>query len=75
MGDHGRRLAIRRFRANVLPERFRDRVFHVRMPQSVTTFLVDGTVACWGDGAHGQLELLGQRQLGNGWVYLHYRFR
>ena len=32
-------------RANVLPERFRDRVFHVRMPQSVTTFLVDGSVA------------------------------
>ena len=32
-------------RADVLPERFRDRVFHVRMPQSVTTFLVDGAVA------------------------------
>jgi hypothetical protein len=32
-------------RARVLPERFRDRVFHVRMPQSVTTFLVDGAVA------------------------------
>jgi hypothetical protein len=32
-------------RAIVLPERFRDRVFHVRMPQSVTTFLVDGAVA------------------------------
>ena len=32
-------------RANVLPERVRDRVFSVRMPQSVTTFLVDGSVA------------------------------
>jgi winged helix DNA-binding protein len=32
-------------RANVLPEALRDRVFHVRMPQSVTTFLVDGRVA------------------------------
>jgi hypothetical protein len=32
-------------RAEVLPERFRDRVFNVRMPQSVTTFLVDGAVA------------------------------
>jgi DNA glycosylase AlkZ-like len=32
-------------RAEVLPERFRDRVFHVRMPQSVTTFLVEGAVA------------------------------
>jgi Winged helix DNA-binding domain len=31
--------------ADVLPERFRDRVFGVRMPQSVTTFLVDGAVA------------------------------
>ena len=32
-------------RADVLPGRFRERVFHVRMPQSVTTFLVDGSVA------------------------------
>jgi len=32
-------------RANVLPEHLRERVFHVRMPQSVTTFLVDGAVA------------------------------
>jgi winged helix DNA-binding protein len=32
-------------RAEVLPERHRERVFHVRMPQSVTTFLVDGAVA------------------------------
>jgi hypothetical protein len=32
-------------RAQVLPERHRERVFHVRMPQSVTTFLVDGAVA------------------------------
>ena len=29
----------------MLAERFRERVFHVRMPQSVTTFLVDGAVA------------------------------
>jgi hypothetical protein len=32
-------------RADVLPERHRDRVFHVRMPQSAPTFLVDGSVA------------------------------
>ena len=32
-------------RADVLPERHRDRVFHVRMPQSAPTFLVDGAVA------------------------------
>jgi hypothetical protein len=38
-------LLVHARRANVLPERFRERVFHVRMPQSVTTFLVDGAVA------------------------------
>jgi Winged helix DNA-binding domain len=32
-------------RAEILPERHRTRVFHVRMPQSVPTFLVDGAVA------------------------------
>jgi hypothetical protein len=38
-------LLVHARRAQILPERFRDRVFHVRMPQSVTTFLVDGAVA------------------------------
>jgi hypothetical protein len=38
-------LLVHARRAGVLPERFRDRVFGVRMPQSVTTFLVDGVVA------------------------------
>jgi hypothetical protein len=42
-------------RANVLPERFRDRVFHVRMPQSVTTFLVDGSVAGTWRHEHGRV--------------------
>ena len=32
-------------RAEILPERHRERVFHTRMPQSVPTFLVDGAVA------------------------------
>jgi hypothetical protein len=32
-------------RAEILPERHRARVFNVRMPQSVPTFLVDGAVA------------------------------
>jgi hypothetical protein len=32
-------------RAQILPERHRDRVFNTRMPQSVPTFLVDGAVA------------------------------
>ena len=31
--------------AEILPERHRARVFHVRMPQSTPTFLVDGAVA------------------------------
>ncbi len=32
-------------RTQVLPERYRERVFHVKVPQSVSTFLVDGQVA------------------------------
>jgi Winged helix DNA-binding domain len=32
-------------RAGILPEEHRERVFHVKMPQSVPTFLVDGSVA------------------------------
>jgi len=32
-------------RALILPEAFRERIFHMRMPQSIGTFLVDGAVA------------------------------
>jgi Winged helix DNA-binding domain len=32
-------------RTLVLPEQYRERIFHVRMPQSIGTFLVDGQVA------------------------------
>jgi hypothetical protein len=32
-------------RAGILPEQFRPRVFHVKNPQSMNTFLVDGAVA------------------------------
>jgi hypothetical protein len=32
-------------RTQILPEKYRDRVFHVKVPQSVSTFLVDGQVA------------------------------
>jgi hypothetical protein len=32
-------------RTGILPERYRSRVFNARTPQSVNTFLVDGTVA------------------------------
>jgi Winged helix DNA-binding domain len=32
-------------RTQILPEKYRSRVFHVKVPQSVSTFLVDGQVA------------------------------
>ena len=32
-------------RAEILPERHRARIFNTKMPQSIGTFLVDGTVA------------------------------
>jgi hypothetical protein len=32
-------------RSAILPEEYRPRVFHVKMPQSIGTFLVDGSVA------------------------------
>jgi Winged helix DNA-binding domain len=32
-------------RTQILPERYRPRVFHTKMPQSIPTFLVDGQVA------------------------------
>jgi hypothetical protein len=32
-------------RTQILPERFRDRIFHVKTPHSFATFLVDGSVA------------------------------
>jgi Winged helix DNA-binding domain len=31
--------------AQILPEKYRSRVFHVKVPQSVSTFIVDGQVA------------------------------
>ncbi|HEU5211458.1 MAG TPA: winged helix DNA-binding domain-containing protein [Gaiellaceae bacterium] len=38
-------LLVHARRTHILPEQYRERVFHVRNPQSVSTFLVDGTVA------------------------------
>ena len=48
-------------RARILPEQHRERVFHVRMPQSAATFLVDGAVAgIWHhDGGTVELEPFG----------------
>jgi dihydrofolate reductase len=37
--------------------------------------LVGGGTRALPDGAHGQLELLGQRQFGGGVMHLHYQFR
>jgi hypothetical protein len=38
-------LLVHARRTQILPERYRNRVFHVRTPHSVNTFLVDGQVA------------------------------
>jgi hypothetical protein len=45
-------------RAAILPEEYRPRIFHTKMPQSVGTFLVDGSVAgIWRhDGAKVDVE-------------------
>jgi hypothetical protein len=44
-------------RANVLPERHRERVFNTKMPQSVPTFLVDGAVAGTWRYADGRVDV------------------
>ena len=38
-------LLVHARRTQILPERFRERIFHVRAPHSFATFLVDGAVA------------------------------
>jgi hypothetical protein len=38
-------LLVHARRAQILPEEHRSKIFHVRMPQSIGTFLVDGRVA------------------------------
>ena len=38
-------LLVHARRTQVLPEKYRSRIFHVKVPQSVSTFLVDGQVA------------------------------
>ena len=38
-------LLVHARRTQILPERYRARVFNIRNPQSVNTFLVDGQVA------------------------------
>ena len=38
-------LLVHARRTQILPEQYRTRIFHIRMPQSIGTFLVDGQVA------------------------------
>ena len=44
-------------RTQILPEKYRPRVFHVRVPQSVSTFLVDGQVAGTWRYERGRIKL------------------
>jgi hypothetical protein len=44
-------------RTQILPERYRSRVFHVKVPQSVSTFLVDGQVGGTWKYEQGQAKL------------------
>jgi hypothetical protein len=48
-------LLVHARRTQLLPERYRGRIFHVRAPQSFPTFLVDGAVA--GTWRHEQGEI------------------
>ena len=50
-------LLVHARRTGVLPERFRPRIFHVRMPQSVPTFVVDGAVAGTWKWVEGEIVL------------------
>jgi hypothetical protein len=50
-------LLIHARRTQILPERHRPRVFHVKVPQSVSTFLVDGRVAGAWTFEGGRIEL------------------
>ena len=50
-------LLVHARRTQILPERHRPRVFHVKNPQSVSTFLVDGRVAGAWTFQRGRVEL------------------
>jgi Winged helix DNA-binding domain len=51
-------------RTGVLPEQHRERIFHVRNPQSERTFLVDGEVAGTWRYEGGRVRLEPFRRLG-----------
>jgi hypothetical protein len=50
-------LLVHARRAQILPEEHRSKVFHVRTPHSVNTFLVDGAVAGTWRHERGRIEL------------------
>jgi hypothetical protein len=50
-------LLVHARRTQVLPERYRDRIFHVKNPHSTPTFLVDGAVAGTWRHQDGRVEL------------------
>ena len=50
-------LLVHARRTQILPERFRPKVFHVRVPQSVPTLLIDGQVAGTWKHAGGRVRV------------------
>jgi hypothetical protein len=57
LGTWDANLLVHARRTQILPEAFRPLVFHVKMPQSVPTFLVDGQVAGKWRYEQGELRL------------------
>ena len=57
LGTWDATLLTHRRRAGILPEEHRPKIFHVRIPQSKPTFLVDGAVAGTWRHADGAIEL------------------
>jgi hypothetical protein len=55
-------LLVHARRAAILPEEHRSKVFHTKMPQSIGTFLVDGTVA--GTWKHSAADGVGVQPFG-----------
>jgi hypothetical protein len=50
-------LLVHARRALILPEEYRPRIFHTKMPQSIGTFLVDGSVAGTWRYADGRVQV------------------
>ncbi len=57
LGQWDANLLVHARRTQVLPERHRGRIFHVRAPHSFPTFLVDGAVAGTWRHERGQVRL------------------